>query len=181
MIKRRLCRKGQATERKTLTTNRRTKCLTSVNTCMKEFLTITAAFGISGVQVTRILYSITLQPGFPATIRTDKGRKYTCRALAQFADGYVRGCDKSSPIRRNRTDILKFKTDAFPINSVLKTGSATLVMPWKPSVNGVRITTSAAHTCTPRLIIRRHLNLQKPGERVIRRGKDPALLTEPSN
>lgn len=65
------------------------------------------------------------------------------------------------------------------MNSVLKNGSARLVMPWKPSVCGVRITTIAAHTSTSRLTIRRHVNLRKPKERVNRPVKGPALLTEP--
>ncbi|MDD8982665.1 transposase family protein, partial [Escherichia coli] len=38
----------------------------------KECLTVTVAFGISGVQVTRILDSIALFRGYPATIRTDQ-------------------------------------------------------------------------------------------------------------
>ncbi|MGK4436917.1 DDE-type integrase/transposase/recombinase, partial [Raoultella ornithinolytica] len=51
----------------------------------KECLTITIAFGISGVQVTRILDSIALFRGYPATIRTDQGPGFTCRALDQWA------------------------------------------------------------------------------------------------
>jgi transposase InsO family protein len=42
-------------------------------------------FGISGVQVTRILDSIALFRGYPATIRTDQGPEFTCRALDQWA------------------------------------------------------------------------------------------------
>ncbi len=57
-----------------LATGRRIKCLT-----------ITIAFGISGVQVTRILDSIALFRGYPATIRTDQGPEFTCRALDQWA------------------------------------------------------------------------------------------------
>lgn len=49
----------------------RNKCLTCVYDFTKEYLTITAAIGISGVQVTRILDSIALFRGYPATIRTD--------------------------------------------------------------------------------------------------------------
>ncbi|HDX8825894.1 TPA: transposase family protein, partial [Klebsiella michiganensis] len=45
----------------------------------------TVAFGISGVQVTRILDSIALFRGYPATIRTDQGPEFTCRALDQWA------------------------------------------------------------------------------------------------
>ena len=57
-----------------LASGRRIKCLT-----------ITAAFGISGVQVVRILDSIALFRGYPATIRTDQGPEFTCRALDQCA------------------------------------------------------------------------------------------------
>lgn len=64
-----------------LANGRRIKCLTCVDDFMKECLTITAAFGISGVQVTRILDSIALFLGSPATIRTGQGSEFTCRAL----------------------------------------------------------------------------------------------------
>ncbi len=43
-----------------LATCRRIKCLTCVDDFTKECLTITTAFGISGVQITRILESIAL-------------------------------------------------------------------------------------------------------------------------
>ncbi len=56
-----------------LATARRIKCLTCVDDFTKECLTITAAFGISGVQVTRILDNIALFRRYPATIRTDPG------------------------------------------------------------------------------------------------------------
>ena len=68
-----------------LATGRRIKCLTCVDDFTKECLTITAVFGISGVQVTRILDSIALFRGYPATIRTDQGPEFTCRALDQWA------------------------------------------------------------------------------------------------
>ncbi len=55
-----------------LSTGRRIKCLTCVDDFTKECLTVTVAFGISGVQVTRILDSIALFRGYPATIRTDQ-------------------------------------------------------------------------------------------------------------
>jgi len=51
----------------------------------KECLTVTVAFGISGVHVTRILESIALFRGYPATIRTDQGPEFTCHALDQWA------------------------------------------------------------------------------------------------
>ncbi|SLM63726.1 Mobile element protein [Dickeya aquatica] len=103
-VKRRQRRKGLATERlpllrpdapnltwsmdfvmDALASGRRIKCLTCVDDFTKECLTITAAFGISGVQVTRILDSIALFRGYPATIRTDQGPEFTCRALDQWA------------------------------------------------------------------------------------------------
>lgn len=99
-VKRRRRRKGLATERlpllrpaapnltwsmnfvmDALATGRRIKCLTCVDDFTKECLTITIAFGISGVQVTRILNSIALFRGYPATIRTDQGPEFTCHAL----------------------------------------------------------------------------------------------------
>ena len=102
-VKRRRRRKGLATEHlpllrpaapnmtwsmdfvmDALATGRRSKCLTCVD-FMKECLTITIAFGISGVQDTRILDSIALFRGYPATIRTDQGPEFTCRALVQWA------------------------------------------------------------------------------------------------
>ncbi|MBN5215522.1 IS3 family transposase [Serratia ureilytica] len=103
-VKRRRRRKGLATERfpllrpdapnliwsmdfvmDALANGRRIKCLTCVDDFTKECLTITAAFGISGVQVTRILDSIALFRGYPSTIRTDQGPEFTCRALDQWA------------------------------------------------------------------------------------------------
>ena len=103
-VKRRRCRKGLATERlpllrpdapnltwsvdfviDALASGRRIKCLTCVDNFTKEYLTITVAFGISGVQVTRILDSIALFRGYPATIRTDQGLEFTRRALDQWA------------------------------------------------------------------------------------------------
>ncbi|EPW4258880.1 TPA: IS3 family transposase [Enterobacter cloacae] len=102
-VKRRRRRKGLATEQfpllrpdapnltwsmdfvmDALANGQRIKCLTCVDDFTKECLTITAAFGISGVQVTRILDSIALFRGYPATIRTDQGPEFTCRALDQW-------------------------------------------------------------------------------------------------
>ncbi|WP_159378320.1 IS3 family transposase [Pantoea dispersa] len=103
-VKRRRRRKGLATERlpllrpdapnltwsmdfviDALASGRRIKCLTCVDDFTKECLTITVAFGISGVQVKRILDSIALFRGYTATIRTDQGPEFTCRALDQWA------------------------------------------------------------------------------------------------
>ena len=43
---------------------------------------IKCRFGISGVQVMRILDSIALFCGHPVTIRTGQGPEFTCRARA---------------------------------------------------------------------------------------------------
>lgn len=72
-----------------LANSRRNECLTCVDDFMKECLTITAAFAISGVQVTRILGSISLFRGYPTTIRTDQDPEFTCRALAQWAFEHI--------------------------------------------------------------------------------------------
>ena len=111
-VKRRRRRKGLATERlpllrpaapnliwsmdfvmDALATGRRIKCLTCVDDFTKECLTIITAFGMSGVQVTRILDSIAMFRGYPATIRTDQGLDFTCRALDQWA--FERGVELS--------------------------------------------------------------------------------------
>jgi putative transposase len=103
-VKRRRRRKGLATEQHpllrpdasnltwsmdfvmdALASDRRLKCFTCVDDFIKEYLTVTVAFGISGVQVTRILDSIALFRGYPATIRTDQGPEFTCRAPDQWA------------------------------------------------------------------------------------------------
>ena len=66
-----------------LATSRMIKSLSCVDDFTKECLTATVAFGISGVQVTRIIDSIALFRGYPGTIRTDQGPEFTCRALDQ--------------------------------------------------------------------------------------------------
>ena len=68
-----------------LASGRRIKYLTYVDDYTKECLAITAAFGISGVQVTPILDSIALFRGYLSTIRTDLGPEFTCRTLDQWA------------------------------------------------------------------------------------------------
>lgn len=164
-VKRRRCRKGLATERlpllrpaapnltwsmdfvmDALATDRRIKCLTCVDDFTKECLTVTVAFGISGVQVTRILDSIALFRGYPATIRTDQGRNLPAEHMTRGLMSMAWSCGLYTPASRHRTDLLRVLTDAFAMNAWMNTGSATSVMPGKPSVNGVRIITSAART-----------------------------------
>ncbi len=92
-VKRRRRRKGLATERLALLRPAARNLTWSVDFVMDALvtgrrikcLTITIAFGISGVQVTRILDSIALFRGYPATIRTDQGAEFTCCALDQWA------------------------------------------------------------------------------------------------
>ncbi|WP_430996493.1 integrase core domain-containing protein, partial [Klebsiella pneumoniae] len=48
-------------------------------------LTVTVTCWISGGQVSLVLDSIALFLGYPATIRTDQGPEFTCRALDQWA------------------------------------------------------------------------------------------------
>jgi putative transposase len=90
-----------------LSTGRRIKCLTCVDDFTKECLTVTAAFGISGAQVTRILDSIALFRGYPATIRTDQGPEFTCRALDQWAFEHGVEFGLFSRVSRHRTDLSK--------------------------------------------------------------------------
>ena len=75
-----------------LATGRRIKCLTCVDDFTKDCLTITIAFGISGVQVTHILDSIALFRGYQATIRTDQWPEFTCRALDNGLLSMVLSC-----------------------------------------------------------------------------------------
>ena len=135
-VKRRRRRKGLATERfpllrsdapnltwsmdfvmDALANGRRIKCLTCVDDFTKECLTITAAFGISGVQVTRILDSIALFRGYPATIRTDQGPEFTCRALDQWAFEHGVEHGLSSRASRLRTGLLRVLTDDSEMNA----------------------------------------------------------------
>lgn len=51
----------------------------------KECLPIIPAFWIAGAQTTRILYSIALSQGCPATIRTAQDATFTGRTLAMWS------------------------------------------------------------------------------------------------
>jgi len=102
-VKRRQCRKGLASERlpqlrpdapnlnwsmdfviDALATGRRIKNLTCVDDFKKECLTITVAFGISGVQVTRNLDSIALFRSYLVTVGINQGPEFTCCVLNQW-------------------------------------------------------------------------------------------------
>ncbi len=100
-----------------LSTGRRIKCLTCVDDFTKECLTVTVAFGISGVQVSRILDSIALFRGYPATIRTDQGPEFTCRALDQWAFEHGVELRLIQPGSQRRTDLLRALTDDFAMNA----------------------------------------------------------------
>ena len=77
----------------------------------------TVAFGISGVQVTRILDSIALFRGYPATIRTDQGPEFTCRALDQWAFEHGVELRLIQLVSQRRTDLLRALTDDFAMNA----------------------------------------------------------------
>ncbi|SVW27239.1 ORF2 ISSen4 [Klebsiella pneumoniae] len=100
-----------------LSTGRRIKCLTCVDDFTKECLTVTVTFGISGVQVSRILDSIALFRGYPATIRTDQGPEFTCRALDQWAFEHGVELRLIQPGSQRRTDLLRALTDDFAMNA----------------------------------------------------------------
>lgn len=134
-VKRRRRRKGLATERfpllrpdapnliwsmdfvmDALANGRRIKCLTCVDDFMKECLTITAAFGISGVQVTHILDSIALFRDYPTTIRTDQGRNLPAARSINGPLSMVWNYGLSSQVSQRRTDLLRVLTDAFAMS-----------------------------------------------------------------
>lgn len=69
------------------------KCLICLHDFTKECVTLTAAYGISGVLVTHILDCIALFCGDPAKTRTDQETVTTCRAPAQSA--FEHGCQAS--------------------------------------------------------------------------------------
>ncbi len=76
-----------------LATGRRIKCLTCVDDFTKECLTVTVAFGISSVQVSRILDSIALFRGYPATTR---GRSLPAERLTSRLTNKAWSCGFSS-------------------------------------------------------------------------------------
>ncbi len=98
-----------------LANGQRIKCLTWVDDFTKECLTITAAFGISGVQVTHILDSIALFRGYPATIRTDQGPLPAARSN-NGPLSVVWNYGLSSQVSQRRTDLLRVLMDAFAMS-----------------------------------------------------------------
>lgn len=100
-----------------LATGRRIKCLTCVDDFTKECLTITVAFSISGVQVTRILGSIALFHGYLATIRTDQGPEFTCLRWIRGSLNVVWSFSLFSRASLRKTGVLKALTDAFAMNA----------------------------------------------------------------
>jgi len=160
-----------------LATGRRIKCLTCVDDFTKECLTVTVAFGISGVQVTRILDSIALFRGYPATIRTDQGPEFTCRALDQWAFEHGVKLRLIQPGKPTQNGFIESFNGRFR--------DECLNEHWFSDVSHARKTISEwrqdYNECRPHsaLNYQRRLNLQRAGERVILRVKDPTLLTEP--
>ena len=68
-----------------LADGRSLKCLTVVDDCTQESVTITADTSISGAYVTRILARIRLERGLPKVIRADNGAEFCGRAMAVWA------------------------------------------------------------------------------------------------
>ena len=128
-----------------LTTGRRIKCLTCVDDFTKECLTITTAFGISGVQVTRIQDSIALFRGYPATIITDQGPEFTCRALDQWA--YEHGVELRliQPGKPTQNGFIESFNGRFRDECLMSTGSAISFTRGKQLMTGGRIITSVVH------------------------------------
>ncbi len=132
-VKRRRRRKGLATERfpllrpdapnltwsmdfvmDALASGRRIKCLTCVDDFTKECLTITAAFGISGVQVTRILDSIALFRGYPT--ESIRARNLPAARSINGPLSIVWNYGLSSQVSQRRTDLLRVLTDVFAMS-----------------------------------------------------------------
>ncbi len=72
-------------------------------------------WGFPGVQVTRILDSIALFRGYPATIRTDGAGVLPC-ALDQWAFEHGVELRLIQPASQRRTDLLRALTDDFAMN-----------------------------------------------------------------
>ena len=159
-----------------LANGRGIKCLTCIDDFTKECLTITAAFGISGVQVTRILNSIALFMGYPATIRTDQGPEFTCRALEQWAFEHGVELRLIQPGKPTQNGFIESFKDSFAMSVLMKTGPAIFFMPGKRSMTGGRIITRAVPI--HRWITRHQLNSQRTGETGNMKKNQPTLLTE---
>ena len=65
----------------------------------------------------RILDSIALFRGYPATIRTDQGPEFTCRALDQWAFEHGVELRLIQLVSQRRTDLLRALTDDFAMNA----------------------------------------------------------------
>ena len=96
---------------------RRSKCLTCVDDFTKECLKFSAVFGISGVQVTRILDSIALFRGCPATIEPIRARNLFAARSINGPLSMVWSCDLSSQVSQRRTDLLRVSTVASGMNA----------------------------------------------------------------
>ena len=109
-VQRRRKRRGVALERRPLTiaerpnqvwsidfvsdaleSGRRLKCLTIVDDFTKEAVDIVVDHGISGRYVARVLDAAGRFRQLPATIRTDQGPEFTCKAMDAWA--YAHGIE----------------------------------------------------------------------------------------
>ena len=159
-----------------LASGRRIKWLTCLDDFTKECLTITAAFGISGVQVACILDSIALFHGYPATIRTDQGPEFTCRALDQWAFEHgvkLRLIQPGKPTQNRFIESFngRFRDECLNehwFSDVLL--ARKIINDWRQDYNESRPHSSLDYQ-TP-------LNLQQAGEMENQKVNKPTLLTD---
>ena len=65
--------------------SRRIKCLTVTDDFTREYVDITADFGIVGHYVTRLLDRAATFRGYPQAVRANNGPEFTCRAFMTWA------------------------------------------------------------------------------------------------
>ncbi len=159
-----------------LANGRRIKCLTCVDDFTKECLTITVAFGISGVQVTRILDSIALFRGYPATIRTDQGPEFSCRTLEQWAFEHGGELRLIQQGKLTQNGFIESFNGRFRDESLNEHWFSDILHARKRLMTGGRIITSAVPI--HRWITRHQLNSQRTGETGNMKKNQPTLLTD---
>jgi len=145
-----------------LANGRRIKCLTCADDFTKKCLTITVAFGISVIQVTRILNSIALFRGYPMTIRTEQGPEFTCRALDQWAFEHGVELRLIQPGKPTQNGFIKSFNGRFRDECLNEHGFSDILHARKTIMTGGRIITNAVPI--HRWITRHQLNSQRTGE-----------------
>ncbi len=169
-VKRRGRSKGLATQRLPLLLPDSPNLIWSIDFVMDTLashrqincLTMTAAFGISGIQVTSIVDGISLFRGYPRTIRTDKSPEFTCRALEQWAFEYgveLRLIQPGKPIQKG---FIESFNGRFRDECLNEHWFRDIFHVRKPLMAGGRIITSVVHIRLK--IIRRHQSSRHGGE-----------------